>query len=54
MIVERNLIPGAHVERIQVIDGGERIELVQGRSYPMVFDIRQSADVEDKLGSSAM
>jgi hypothetical protein len=52
MTLERDVIPGAHVERVQMIDCGEGVEFVQGRCDAAVFEIRKPTDVYDEFGAA--
>src|SRR5882724_10758967 len=49
--VERNFVPVKYFDWIQVINCGERIELVRTWDRSFVFDGGQPADVDDKVTS---
>jgi len=48
-----HLIPGKQIQRTQVISHCQRVELMQAWYYLMVFDVRQSADVQNEFRSPA-
>jgi hypothetical protein len=49
-----NLIPLANLFRVQVIDHRQSIKLVETGSYIPIFDIRQAAQMDDKIGTPAL
>jgi len=49
-----NLIPLANLFRIQVIDHRQSIKLVETGSYIPIFDVRQAAQMDDKIGTPTL
>src|SRR5713101_1632379 len=50
---EGNFVPLADLQGIEVVDDGQRAELVEAGGDVAVFDIRQAADADDELGAAA-
>jgi hypothetical protein len=49
---ERQAEPGERLAEIEMIDGTEREQAVEVWHHPMVLNVCQPADVDDKLGTS--
>ncbi len=54
MALERHLVPLTDLLRVQVVDNREGVELVQAWSHIAIFYIRESAQVQDEVGASAL
>lgn len=52
--VHRYFIPPENIERIEMVNHGQRVGLVQARYYTPIFDIRQAANVQNKLRAASM
>src|SRR6266403_5762514 len=50
-LINRNVVPSQDVVRIQMVNNGKRIELVQAGYNSPVFDFRQPADVQYEFGT---
>jgi hypothetical protein len=52
-VLDRNVIPSKYLERIQVVDRGERLKFVQARDDPSILNIRQTANMKNQLRTTA-
>ncbi|OLC86484.1 MAG: hypothetical protein AUI53_05270 [Acidobacteria bacterium 13_1_40CM_2_60_7] len=52
-LVERHVVPSAQFERVEVINGCERINLMETGNDAVVFNIREPADMKNKLRPAA-
>src|SRR6266851_6611823 len=50
-LINRDVVPSHDVVRVQMVDHGKRIELVQAGYNSPVFDFRQPADVQYEFGT---
>jgi len=44
-----NIVPAKNLPRTQVVEGREGIQFVEARHYAAIFNVRQPADVENKV-----
>src|ERR1700687_2481256 len=54
MALERDLIPLTNLFRIQVVDHRQSIKLVETGSYITIFDVRQTAQVNNEVGAPSL
>src|SRR5690242_19965847 len=48
-----HVIPPENVERIEPVDGCQRVQFVQRRNNAAVLNIRQPADMQNEIGTAA-
>lgn len=51
-LFDRDIVPANDLVRVEVVDNGERVQLVQAGHNTPVFNFRQPADVQYELGTS--
>jgi len=54
MFFEGDVVPAAHFQGIEMVDGAKAVELVQAGGCPIVLEVRKAADVNNKLGATAL
>jgi hypothetical protein len=54
MALKGNFIPPANFFRIQMINHGEGVQLVETWSYVAILDIRQTAKMNDEVGTTTL
>jgi len=54
MALKRNLIPLTNFFWIQVVNHGKCVKLVETWSYVSIFDVRQTAQVNNEIGTAAL
>jgi hypothetical protein len=52
-LLDRNIEPSEELERIEVVDHSQRIEFVQARHDVPIFDVGQTADMQNEIGAAA-
>jgi len=54
MFIERDIVPAAHFHGIEMIDGAKAVEFVEAGGRAVVLEIREAADVNNKLGAATL
>jgi len=52
-LLDGDIVPAKNFQRVQAVDGSERVQFVQPRHNSTVLNIRQPADVQYELGASS-
>ncbi|PYU04143.1 MAG: hypothetical protein DMG34_11165 [Acidobacteria bacterium] len=52
-LLDRDIEPCEEFERIQVVNHSQRIEFVQARHDVPIFDVGQTADMQNEIGAAA-
>jgi len=52
-LLDRDIEPSEEFERIQVVDHSQSVEFVQARHDVPIFDVGQTADMQNEIGAAA-